>query len=218
MRLWSPAARGPGGETRRHLVRDETGAIREPHRPHRVDHPDHPGGVPLHPASQTRRRFRQVREPAPAGPGGDMDRQVNRPIFTWPAGPPRPGPGPSPVRDLTHCQHPKAGTVVPKQAASRTAGRDFLRHPHPENPGPSLPLGPGGDKPAGTGEGVRYADERRQRPSTRGFRKETAARHISVPARHGDLRLRSEAVGEPSGTPATPWQFINLRRPGGGEG
>ena len=48
MRLRSPAARGPGGETRRHPVRDETGAIREPHRPHRLDHPDHPGRVPLH--------------------------------------------------------------------------------------------------------------------------------------------------------------------------
>ena len=28
-----------------------------------------------------------------------MDRQVNRPIFTWPAEPPRPSPGLSPVRD-----------------------------------------------------------------------------------------------------------------------
>ena len=73
------------GKPRRHLVRDETGAIREPRRPRRLDHrdhPDHPGRVPLHLASRTRRRFRQVRGPAPAGPGGDMDRQVNRPIFT----------------------------------------------------------------------------------------------------------------------------------------
>ena len=82
MRLRSPAARGPGRETRRHLVRDETGAIREPRRPHRLDHPDHPGRVPLHPASRTRRRFRQAPGPAGAGPGGDMDRRVNRPIFT----------------------------------------------------------------------------------------------------------------------------------------
>ena len=36
------------GKPRRHLVRDETGAIREPRRPHRLDHPDHPGRVPLH--------------------------------------------------------------------------------------------------------------------------------------------------------------------------
>ena len=98
-----------------------------------------------------------------------MDRQVNRPIFTWPAGPPRPGPGPGPVRDLTRCQHPQAGTLVPKQAASCTAGRDFLRHPHCKNPGPSLPLGPGVDKPAGTGEGVSHADKRRQRPPARGI-------------------------------------------------
>ena len=42
LRLRSPAARGPERETRRHLVRDETGAIREPHRL------NHPGRVPLH--------------------------------------------------------------------------------------------------------------------------------------------------------------------------
>ena len=28
----------------------------------------------------------------------------------------------------------------------------------------------------------------------------------------------AKRVGGPSGTPATQWQFINLRRPGGGEG
>ena len=78
-----------------------------------------------------------------------MDRQVNRPIFTWPAGPPRPGPRPGQIRDLTRCQHPQPGTPVPQQAASCTAGRDFLRHPHSENPGPSLPSARGETSPPG---------------------------------------------------------------------
>ena len=42
LRLRSPAARGPGRETHRRLVPDETGTLREPHRAH------HPGRVPLH--------------------------------------------------------------------------------------------------------------------------------------------------------------------------
>ena len=71
-----------------------------------------------------------------------MDRQVNRPIFTWPAGPLRPGLGLSPVRDLTRCQHPQAGTLVPQQAAFCTAGRDFLRHPRPQNTQPLSALRP----------------------------------------------------------------------------
>ena len=41
--------------------------------------------------------------------------------------------------------------------------------PDSENPGPSLPLGPGGDNPAGPGEGVSHADKRRQRPPARGI-------------------------------------------------
>ena len=53
LRLRSPAARGPGGETRRRLVSMETDTIHEPHRAHR---PNHPGRVPL--------RLRQ-----PGGPG-----------------------------------------------------------------------------------------------------------------------------------------------------
>ena len=53
------------GKPRRHLVRDETGAIREPHRPHRLDHPDHPGGVPLH-----HRQPRGLRRPDRRRPGG----------------------------------------------------------------------------------------------------------------------------------------------------
>ena len=71
-----------------------------------------------------------------------MDRQVNRPIFTWPAGPLRPGLELSPVRDLTRCQHPQAGTLVPQQAAFCTAGRDFLRHPRPQNTQPLSALRP----------------------------------------------------------------------------
>ena len=211
MRLRSPAARGPGGETppgysprrdRRHTRTPSATSIRSPRSPRRD------------PASQTRRRFRQAPGPAPAGPSGDMDRQVNRPIFTWPAGPPRPGPGPGPVRDLTRCQHPQACTLVPKQAASCTAGRDFLRHPHCKPPGPSLPSGPGETSPPGPAKerAASYADKQRQRPpSARGFRKETGTRHGKVPGRHGDLRLRGQAVGGPGRRPRDP---VAVHQPG----
>ena len=60
-----PAARGPGGGTRRHLVRDETGTLREPHRVHRLDHPDHPRRVPLH-----HRQPGGLRRPDRRRPGG----------------------------------------------------------------------------------------------------------------------------------------------------
>ena len=48
--------------------------------------------------------------------------------------------------------------------------RTETKHKPPalQEPGPSLPLGPGGDRPAGTGEGVSYADEWRRRPPARG--------------------------------------------------
>ena len=95
-----------------------------------------------------------------------------------------------------------------------------IRHHALRTPGRLFARGPGGDKPAGTGEGVRYAYERRQQsPSARGFRKETGTRHLHTPARHGALRLQGQAVGDQNGAPTTPWRSINLgTKPAGNEG
>ena len=74
------------------------------------------------------------------------------------------GPDPGLSSQLHPTSHP-CRTPKPPYTTERDGPTTRARR----TPGPSLPSGSGGDKPAGPGEGVSHADERHQRPPTRGI-------------------------------------------------
>ena len=141
-----------------------------------------------------------------------MDRQVNRPIFTWPAGPPRPGPGPKSSQGPDPLPTSPSGHSGPK-AGSLLHRRSGLPPPPALREHPALPCP--------RARGGRQA--RRDRRRSRLCRQTSANEHqheVSEKRPAPDIfttRVDMEicACGarrwvDQDGTPATPWQSINL--------
>ena len=91
-----------------------------------------------------------------------------------------------------------------KQASGQLQSRGRLRHPRPENPGPSLPSGPGKQARRNRRRSQLCRRTAPAEATSRGRGEETDARHLPVPARHGAVHLRCETVGGPGRDPRHP--------------
>ena len=85
-------------------------------------------------------------------------------------------------------------------------------------PGPSLPLGPGETGPPGrakeSGMHTNGANEHQHEVSEKRLAPDIFTTRVDMEI----CACGAKRWVDQDGAPATPWQFMNLRRPGGGEG
>ena len=133
------------------------------------------------------------------------------PVLLQPGG--QPGPGPGMSRQLQPNLTPAAPENLP--ASQRGTGPPPAFSDHQAPPCPRARV----NKPAGTGEGAAME----KNGANGGHQHEVFEKRPSPDIFTTRLDIELCACGarrwvDRDGAPATPWQFMNLRRPGGGKG